>query len=131
MTYSLVRIGSYEEIKRLIAKVHPPSTGELLLAASVAGGLGGVAGNPAGKYVCYYEPMLLSCRRSSDILLVRMTSDPVRPPDMKYGYSNVFRGLVSLLKEDGLRGLTRGMGVNSTRAVLMNVRELYLSILQS
>jgi dicarboxylate transporter 10 len=50
MTYSLVRIGSYEEIKRLIAKHHPPTTRELLLAASIAGGLGGVVGNPAGKY---------------------------------------------------------------------------------
>lgn len=29
-----------------------PKTWELLIAASVAGGLGGVAGNPAGNVVC-------------------------------------------------------------------------------
>jgi Mitochondrial carrier protein len=50
MTYSLVRLGSYEEIKRRISKEHPPKTGELLMAACVAGALGGIAGNPAGKH---------------------------------------------------------------------------------
>lgn len=50
MTYSLVRLGSYEEIKRRIAKDRPPTTGELLIAASIAGALGGIAGNPAGEY---------------------------------------------------------------------------------
>jgi dicarboxylate transporter 10 len=48
MTYSLVRIGSYEEMKRRMTQKRKSSTGKLLLAASVAGGLGGVAGNPAG-----------------------------------------------------------------------------------
>jgi dicarboxylate transporter 10 len=49
MTYSLVRLGSYEHIKRHITKNRPPSSSDLLLAASIAGGLGGLAGNPAGK----------------------------------------------------------------------------------
>ena len=49
MTYSLVRIGSYEEMKRRMTQNGSSSTGKLLLAASVAGGLGGIAGNPAGK----------------------------------------------------------------------------------
>jgi dicarboxylate transporter 10 len=50
MTYSLVRIGSYEEIKRRITKKRPASNTTLLVAASLAGGLGGLAGNPAGDY---------------------------------------------------------------------------------
>lgn len=49
MTYSLVRIGSYEEMKRRMTKKGTSSTGRLLLAASLAGGLGGLAGNPAGQ----------------------------------------------------------------------------------
>lgn len=48
MTYSLVRIGSYEEMKRRLSRRGKPSTGKLLLTAGVAGGLGGIAGNPAG-----------------------------------------------------------------------------------
>jgi dicarboxylate transporter 10 len=53
--------------------------------------------------------------------MVRMTSDSVRPPEKRYGYPNVVRGLVTLIKEEGIRGLSRGVGVNTTRAVLMNV----------
>ncbi|KAG6866251.1 hypothetical protein C0991_006838 [Blastosporella zonata] len=49
MSYSLVRLGTYEELKALFSKDGPPSTAHLILAASLAGGLGGLAGNPAGN----------------------------------------------------------------------------------
>lgn len=55
MTYSLVRLGAYEEMKYRMSQTGPLSTGKLLLAASLAGGLGGIAGNPAGqnpRWVC-------------------------------------------------------------------------------
>ncbi|KAG1749674.1 mitochondrial carrier domain-containing protein [Suillus paluster] len=108
MTYSLVRLGSYEEMKRRMSDngLQSPSAGKLLLAASVAGGLGGIAGNPA------------------DILLVRMTSDSVRPPEKRYNYRNAITGLISLVKEDGVKGLGRGLGTNATRAVLMNTSQV-------
>lgn len=61
-----------------------------------------------------------------DIMLVRMTSDSVRPPEKRYGYSNALSGLVRLVKEEGARGLTRGLGANTTRAVLVNVRDILL-----
>lgn len=48
MSYSLVRLGAYEEMKLHLSKEGLPSNMSLLLAASVAGGLGGIAGNPAG-----------------------------------------------------------------------------------
>ncbi|KAG8220117.1 mitochondrial carrier domain-containing protein [Butyriboletus roseoflavus] len=102
MTYSLVRIGSYEEMKRRMSENGKPSTAKLLLAASVAGGLGGVAGNPA------------------DILLVRMTSDSLRPPEKQYRYRNALTGLANLVKTEGIKGLCRGLGTNVTRAALMN-----------
>lgn len=95
MTYSLVRIGSYEDMKRRMSENGKPSTGKLLLAASVAGGLGGVAGNPA------------------DVLLVRMTSDSLRPPEKQYGYRNALTGLVTLVKNEGIKGLGRGLGTNA------------------
>ncbi|RDB28977.1 Mitochondrial dicarboxylate transporter [Hypsizygus marmoreus] len=106
MSYSLVRLGTYEELKARLSRDGPPSTIRLLLAASLAGGLGGVAGNPA------------------DILLVRMTSDSVRPPDKRYGYSNAVSGLISLVKDEGIRGLARGLGPNTARAVLMNASQV-------
>ncbi|KAG9314668.1 mitochondrial carrier [Chiua virens] len=106
MTYSLVRIGSYEEMKRRMSENGKPSAGKLLLASSIAGGLGGVAGNPA------------------DILLVRMTSDSLRPPEKQYGYRNALSGLANLVKAEGIRGLSRGLGTNATRAVLMNTAQV-------
>ncbi|KAF7986169.1 hypothetical protein HWV62_38560 [Athelia sp. TMB] len=108
MTYSLVRFGSYEEMKKRMAKKGKPTTAKLLLAASLAGGLGGIAGNPAGEY----------------IILVRMTSDSVRPPEKRYGYSNALTGLISLVKEEGIRGLARGVGTNTARAILMNASQV-------
>lgn len=48
MSYSLVRLGSYESLKARLQKKGSASTGQLLIAAMVAGGIGGVAGNPAG-----------------------------------------------------------------------------------
>ncbi|KAJ7275539.1 mitochondrial carrier domain-containing protein [Mycena haematopus] len=106
MSYSLVRLGTYEAIKERLAKHGPPSTISLIAAASFAGGLGGIVGNPA------------------DIILVRMTSDSMRPPEKRYGYSNAVTGLFNLAKEEGIRGLGRGLGTNTTRAVLMNASQV-------
>jgi len=106
MSYSLVRIGAYEKLKAKISQHGKPRTAHLLLAASFAGGLGGMAGNPA------------------DIILVRMTSDSVRPPEKRYNYRNAVVGLSRLVKEEGFKGLTRGLGVNMSRAVLMNASQV-------
>ncbi|EKM60727.1 uncharacterized protein PHACADRAFT_133456 [Phanerochaete carnosa HHB-10118-sp] len=106
MTYSLTRLGAYEKIKETLSRSGKPSATQLFIGAMVAGGVGGVAGNPA------------------DILLVRMTSDSIKPPEQRYNYSNALSGLVSLIKTEGLKGLTRGLGANTTRAVLMNASQV-------
>lgn len=83
-----------------------------------------------------------------DILLVRMTSDFTRPPEKRYNYRNALSGLINLVKEEGVRGLGRGLGTNmvqysritltltftlllQTRAVLMNVRQFYVTSSES
>jgi len=48
MSYSLVRLGAYEKLKTKLSEKGKTSTFRLLVAACVAGGLGGIAGNPAG-----------------------------------------------------------------------------------
>ena len=48
MSYSMVRLGVYEKMKSQLSKDGPPSNVNLLLGAVLAGGLGGIAGNPAG-----------------------------------------------------------------------------------
>ena len=47
-----------------------------------------------------------------DILLVRMTSDFVRPPEQRYNYPNVISGVFTLVREEGPHALFRGMGTN-------------------
>ncbi|KAG8986543.1 Mitochondrial dicarboxylate transporter [Tulasnella sp. 427] len=53
LTYSMVRIGSYEAIKDRLTNGTPggerrkPTTSQLIISGALAGGLGGIAGNPA------------------------------------------------------------------------------------
>ena len=49
MSYSLVRLGVYEKIKVKLSKEGNSAPTHLLMAACLAGALGGVAGNPAGE----------------------------------------------------------------------------------
>ncbi|KAJ3877514.1 mitochondrial carrier domain-containing protein [Lentinula edodes] len=106
MSYSLVRIGAYEEMKRRLSQKGKPSSIQLLAAACLAGGLGGIAGNPA------------------DILLVRMTSDVIKPQEHRFNYSNALSGLANLAQQEGFKGMARGLGTNVTRAMLMNASQV-------
>lgn len=48
MSYSMVRLGAYDAMKSHLLKDKQATAGSLFLAACLAGGLGGIAGNPAG-----------------------------------------------------------------------------------
>ncbi|KAL8291649.1 hypothetical protein RQP46_001907 [Phenoliferia psychrophenolica] len=104
MTYSLTRFGVYDALKERLSK--DLRQGEQLpawkmaLAASVAGGLGGVAGNPA------------------DVILVRMTGDANRAVGERLAYKHW------IVREEGAGALFRGVGPNVARAVLMNASQL-------
>jgi len=106
MTYTLVRIGTYEEMKAQLSRNGKPSSAQLLTAATLAGGLGGIVGNPA------------------DILVVRMTSDVIKPQEQRFNYSNALTGLVSLSREESIKGMARGLGTNTVRAMLMNASQV-------
>lgn len=74
MTYSLTRFGVYDALKSRLSVGLPEGqvlpAWKMALAASMAGGLGGIAGNPA------------------DIILVRMTSDAGKPVGERMGYKH-------------------------------------------
>jgi len=106
MSYSLVRLGSYEKFKQWLAQGNKPTTSQLLIAGGLAGGLGGLMGNPA------------------DVLLVRMTTDSLKPASEQHRYGNALRGLYILSKSEGTKGLARGLLPNTIRAVLMNMSQL-------
>lgn len=95
---------------------------KMAVAASVAGGLGGIAGNPA------------------DVILVRMTSDGGKAIQDRLLYKNWWvsflsrrvrtdkcrsaDGLIRIVKDEGVQSLFRGLGPNVARAVLMNASQL-------
>ena len=54
---------------------------------------------------------------SVDIILVRMTSDSTRPPEQRYNYKHAFDGLIKLVKEEGTKGLTRGLTPNTVSSL--------------
>lgn len=58
-----------------------------------------------------------------DIILVRMTSDSIKPIEQRYRYSNALTGLISLVKAEGLKGLTRGLGANTVRQLRLHPQQ--------
>lgn len=115
LTYSTVRFGVYEDLKLRFTPPPDPSTPNkkpqlslprLIALSSLAGLLGGVAGNPA------------------DVLNVRMQSDMSKPPSARRNYKHALDGLLRMIREEGPASLFRGVTANSTRAVLMNSSQL-------
>lgn len=91
----------------------PPSTFSLQQAW-----LEGVEESPETPRVCSARWLILTISddsRQTDILLVRMTSDSTRPPEKRYNYRNALSGLICLIREEGIRGLGRGLGTNTVR----------------
>lgn len=76
-----------------------PTTTQLILAGAVAGGFGGIAGNPA------------------DIVLVRMTTDSLRPPEKQLGYRNALDGVMRIARDEGLSALMRGAVPNTVSSI--------------
>ncbi|CAB4423500.1 mitochondrial carrier [Rhizophagus irregularis] len=107
ITYSTMRFGVYDKLKNLISKNQEqlPFT-KKILCASIAGSIGGAFGNPA------------------DLVMVRMQNDAKLPLENRRNYKHALDGLYRIVKEDGFRGLTRGIGPNVNRAILMNSSQL-------
>lgn len=119
LTYSTTRFGLYEAMKAQLeeyaqgkqaegtAKKAQVSFGALVVAASVAGMAGGIAGNAA------------------DVLNVRMQHDAALPVEQRRGYRNALDGLLRLAREEGIvKGWFRGVWPNSMRAAAMTASQL-------
>lgn len=113
LTYSTVRFGVYEDLKvRFAPEATPenpkakPSTLNLIAQSSLAGFLGGIAGN------------------AGDVLNVRMQSDFGKPPAERRNYKHAGDGIIRMSREEGVLSLFRGVGANSTRALLMTSSQL-------
>ncbi|KAI0479222.1 putative dicarboxylate carrier protein [Xylariaceae sp. FL0804] len=108
MTYSTVRFGVYEDLKRRLTPAGAKPSLPLLVGLSTFSGLlGGVAGNAA------------------DVTNVRMQQDAALAPARRRGYRHGLDGMLRMLREEGgVRSWFRGVWPNSTRAALMNAGQL-------
>ena len=113
LTYSTVRFGVYEDLKARFHPVPSPSNpkgrsslAQLLAMSSLAGFLGGIAGNPG------------------DVLNVRMQSDFAKPPEKRRNYKHALDGLIRMIRDEGPSSITRGIWPNSARALLMTSSQL-------
>ncbi|WVQ75942.1 hypothetical protein IAR50_005577 [Cryptococcus sp. DSM 104548] len=108
MTYSVTRLGVYDLMKNQMSNNGQKklTTGDMVICASTAGALGGVAGNPA------------------DIILVRMVADPTKPLEHQVHYRNSIHGLYKMVSNEGPASLARGLAPNTIRAILMNASQL-------
>lgn len=107
MTYSTVRFGVYEELKKkTVPEGQKPGLPLLVGLSAFSGVLGGISGNAA------------------DVTNVRMQQDSALPKNQQRGYRNGLHGMFRMYKEEGLKSWFRGVGANSMRAALMNVSQL-------
>ncbi|RIA81342.1 mitochondrial carrier domain-containing protein [Glomus cerebriforme] len=107
ITYSTMRFGVYDKLKNIVSKNQEQlSFPKKIFCASLAGSIGGAFGNPA------------------DLVMVRMQNDAKLPSHLRRNYKHALDGLYRVIKEDGFRGLTRGIGPNVNRAILMNSSQL-------
>lgn len=113
LTYSTVRFGVYEDLKQRFAPSPTPASPNpslpftsLIWMSSLSGFAGGVIGNPG------------------DVLNVRMQSDFAKPAAERRSYKHALDGLIRMIREEGVASLFRGVGANSSRALLMTSSQL-------
>mgnify|MGYP001607857374 CR=1 FL=1 len=56
----------------------------------------------------------------ADLILVRMQSDGLLPPEQRRNYKNVFEAFSKVIKDEGIIRLWRGCGPTAFRAVVIN-----------
>ncbi|RFU26090.1 hypothetical protein B7463_g10244, partial [Scytalidium lignicola] len=108
-TYSTARFGIYQYLAREAKKragKNKLSSGTTIACAGVAGGIAGLIGNP------------------TEVVLVRMCADGVKPVGERYAYRNAIQGLLRIGREEGIATFWRGLGPNVFRSVLMNVSQI-------
>jgi dicarboxylate transporter 10 len=82
------------------------SSSSTIACAGLAGGAAGMLGNP------------------TEVVLVRMCADGVKPMTERYRYPNALVGMMRIGQEEGLKAFYKGLGPNVIRSVLMSLFSL-------
>ncbi|KAK2467673.1 hypothetical protein APHAL10511_000528 [Amanita phalloides] len=106
MSYSVCRFWAYDESKKIVGAGKEAPVWKLALAGSMAGGIAGFVGNPG------------------EIVMVRLQGDFAKPVEKRFNYKHSLDALYRMVREEGLSSLSRGIGPNVFRAILMNASQL-------
>jgi len=60
----------------------------------------------------------------TEVVLVRMCADGVKPVTERYRYPNALAGIVMIGREEGMKAFYKGLGPNVIRSILMNVSQI-------
>lgn len=106
VTYTTTRMGVFQTL----CDHGTPASGLTfplrLLYGAVAGGVGGIVGNPA------------------EVVLVRMTADGRLPVAQRRNYRHVGDALLRIVRQEGIATLWRGTPATVARAMLLNAVQL-------
>ncbi|KAF8324630.1 dicarboxylic acid transporter [Amanita rubescens] len=106
MSYSVCRFWAYDESKKLLGAGKDAPAWRLVAAGGMAGGIAGLVGNPG------------------EIVMVRLQGDFAKPPEKRFNYKHSIDALYRMIREEGISSLSRGVGPNVFRAILMNASQL-------
>lgn len=105
-SYAGLRMAIYERARVLVIRDGPPAMWEKVLAGGSAGALAAAITTP------------------TDVVKVRLQAEGKLPPGVKPRYRGTFHAFYTIAKEEGLRGLYRGVVPNVQRAAVINAAEL-------
>mmetsp|Transcript_21824 Transcript_21824/g.40894 ORF Transcript_21824/g.40894 Transcript_21824/m.40894 type:complete len:304 (+) Transcript_21824:87-998(+) len=106
--YSSVRFGVYDVIKEKLGEV--PGEKELTLIEKVVSGLSAGAIGAAVANPC-------------DVTMVRMQADGKLAPELRRNYKNVFDGLFTISREEGVASLWKGCSPTVMRAMIVTASQ--------
>jgi hypothetical protein len=105
-SYSSIRMGLYEPVRKLVAPGQPLSEISLwqkIVAGFVSGGVGSALANP------------------TDLVKIRFQA---RRPDQPAIYKHTFDAFAQILRTEGIKGLYKGVGPTTLRAAVLTGAQL-------
>ncbi|EDO25509.1 predicted protein, partial [Nematostella vectensis] len=105
-SYSSIRMGLYDPVRTiLVGDAKEVTLTNKILAGFVSGGLGSCLINPA------------------DVVKIRIQGE-IRVPGQPTRYKNTFHAFYQIWKDEGIRGLYKGVGATTLRAAILTSAQL-------
>ena len=105
-SYSSIRMGLYDPVRSILVKDAKEVTlTNKILAGLISGGVGS----------CFVNP--------TDVVKIRIQGE-IRIPGQPTRYKNTFQAFYQIWREEGIRGLYKGVGATTLRAAILTSAQL-------